>query len=90
MNKSELIDAIAAESGLSKIDAKKSLDATLKAISEAMKSGDSLALIGFGTFSVSQKPARTGVNPRTKEKIQIAAKNVVKFKAGSALNDLIK
>ena len=90
MNKSELIDAIAAEAGLSKIDAKKSLDATLKAISEAMKSGDSLALIGFGTFSVSQKPARTGVNPRTKEKIQIAAKNVVKFKAGSALNDLIK
>ncbi|MEG1729543.1 MAG: HU family DNA-binding protein, partial [Bacteroidaceae bacterium] len=56
----------------------------------AMKAGESLALIGFGTFSVTKKPARMGINPRTKEQIEIAAKNVVKFKAGSALNDLVK
>ncbi|MEG1861480.1 MAG: HU family DNA-binding protein, partial [Bacteroidaceae bacterium] len=66
------------------------LGATLDAISDAMKAGESLALIGFGTFSVTKKPARMGINPRTKEQIEIAAKNVVKFKAGSALNDLVK
>lgn len=75
---------------LSKVDAKKALDATLDAIANALKANDKVALVGFGTFEVSVRAAREGVNPATKEKIQIAAKNVVKFKAGAALNDAVK
>lgn len=84
MNKTDLVNAIAAE-GLTKADSKKALDAVLNAISGALKEGDKVALLGFGTFSVNERPAREGINPATKEKIQIAAKKVVKFKAGAEL-----
>ena len=85
MNKTDLVNAIAAE-GLTKADSKKALDAVLNAISGALKEGDKVALIGFGTFSVNERPAREGINPATKEKIQIAAKKVVKFKVGAELD----
>jgi DNA-binding protein HU-beta len=85
MNKSELIDKIAAGAGLTKADAKKALDATTAAIKEALVAGEKVQLIGFGTFSVNERPAREGINPATKEKIQIAAKKVAKFKAGAEL-----
>lgn len=85
MNKTDLVNAIAAE-GLTKADSKKALDAVLNAISGALKEGDKVALLGFGTFSVNERPAREGINPSTKQKIQIAAKNVVKFKAGAELD----
>ena len=87
MNKTELINAIAEGAALSKVDAKKALDATLGAVENALKAGDKVALIGFGTFEVA---TRAGFNPATKEKVQIPAKNVVKFKAGAALNDAVK
>ena len=86
MNKQELIDAISAESGLTKTDATKALNALVNATSTALKSGDKLSLVGFGSFSVSKREARTGRNPQTGKEIQIAAKNVVKFKAGSELS----
>jgi DNA-binding protein HU-beta len=85
MNKAELIDAIAAESGLTKADAKKALDGFVSATSTALKAGDKLSLVGFGSFSVSKREARTGRNPQTGKEINIAAKNVVKFKAGADL-----
>ena len=85
MNKTELIDKIAAGAGISKANAKKALDATTNALKEALVAGDKIQLVGFGTFSVSERPAREGINPATKEKIQIAAKKVVKFKAGAEL-----
>ena len=85
MNKAELIDAIAAESGLSKVDAKKALDGFVSATANAMKAGDKISLVGFGSFSVSNRAARTGRNPQTGKEIKIAAKKVVKFKAGSDL-----
>lgn len=90
MNKTELIEKIAAGSGLSKADAKKALDATVAAIKDALVTGDKVSLVGFGTFSVNERPAREGINPATKEKIQIAAKKVAKFKAGAELNEAIK
>ena len=71
MNKTELIEKIAAGSGLTKTDAKKALDATVEAIKETLIAGDKIALVGFGTFSVNERPAREGINPATKEKIQI-------------------
>ncbi|WP_440443915.1 HU family DNA-binding protein [Phascolarctobacterium succinatutens] len=89
MNKTELIDKIAAGAGISKADAKKALDATTNALKEALVAGDKIQLVGFGTFSVSERPAREGINPATKEKIQIAAKKVAKFKAGAELADAI-
>jgi DNA-binding protein HU-beta len=85
MNKTELTAKIAEGAGLSKVDAKKALDATLAAIAGAVKKGDKVALIGFGTFSVTKRDARTGINPRTKKAIKIPAKKVVKFKAGAGL-----
>ena len=90
MNKTELINAISAVADLSKADSKKALDAALDAIAKALQEGDKIALLGFGTFSVSDRPARTGINPATKEKIEIAAKKVVKFKAGAELTDSIQ
>ena len=84
MTKTDLVNAIAA-TGLSKADSKKALDAVVGAISGALKEGDKVAILGFGTFSVNERPAREGINPATKEKIQIAAKKVVKFKAGEEL-----
>lgn len=89
MNKTELIEKIAAGSGLPKTDAKKALDATVAAIKEALIAGDKVALLGFGTFSVNERPAREGINPATKEKIQIAAKKIAKFKAGAELDDAL-
>ena len=87
MNKTELIEKIAAGAGLSKTDAKKALDATTAAIKDALVEGDKIQLVGFGTFSVNERPAREGINPATKAKIQIAAKKVAKFKAGAELSD---
>ncbi len=89
MNKTELIEKIAEGSGLSKVDSKKALDAAVAAIKDALVAGDKIQLVGFGTFSVSERPAREGINPATKEKIQIAAKKVAKFKAGAELADAI-
>ena len=89
MNNTELIYKIAAGAGISKADAKKALDATTNALKEALVAGDKIQLVGFGTFSVSERPAREGINPATKEKIQIAAKKVAKFKAGAELADAI-
>lgn len=85
MNKSELVNAIAAESGLTKADSKKALDAAVAAVSKALKGGDKVTLVGFGTFSVAKRAARQGINPATKKSITIPAKSVVKFKAGSEL-----
>lgn len=90
MNKAQLIDAMAAGAGLTKADAKKSLDAFVKATTDALKSGDRVALVGFGSFSVSQRSARTGRNPQTGKPITIKAKKVVKFKPGSDLNDSVQ
>ena len=90
MNKAQLIDAIAHEAKLTKADAKKSLDAFIKATTVALKKGDRVALVGFGSFSVSKRSARTGRNPQTGKEIKIAAKKVVKFKAGSELSGTIK
>ena len=89
MNKTDLVNAIAA-TGISKADSKQALDAALDAIAEALKQGDKVALLGFGTFSVNERPARTGINPATKEKIQIEAKKVIKFKRGAELAAWIK
>lgn len=86
MNKAELIEAIASDSGLSKADSKKALDAFINATTKTLKKGDRLSLIGFGSFSISKRSARTGRNPQTGKEIQIAAKNVVKFKAGAELS----
>lgn len=89
MNKSELISAIAEESGLTKADAGRALDATLVSITAALKGGDSISLIGFGTFSVKARSARTGRNPQTGEAIQIKASNIPSFKAGKTLKDSV-
>ena len=89
MNKAQLIDAIAGEAGLTKADAKKALDAFIKVTGDSLKAGDRVALVGFGSFAVSVRGARTGRNPQTGKEIQIAAKNVVKFKAGSELSDAV-
>ena len=85
MNKTELINEIAAKAELNKADARKALDATLESIAQALVNDDKIQLIGFGTFSVIEKEARTGINPRTKEKIQIPARKVVKFKPAAEL-----
>ena len=86
MNKAELIDAMADGAGLSKADAKKALDAFVGATTGALKKGDRISLVGFGSFSISRRAARAGRNPKTGAVIQIAAKNTVKFKAGSDLS----
>ncbi|MCH5310141.1 MAG: HU family DNA-binding protein [Prevotella sp.] len=85
MNKTELVEKIAAGAGLSKVDAKKALDATVAAIKDALAEGDKVSLVGFGTFSVNERPAREGINPSNKQKITIPAKKVAKFKAGAEL-----
>jgi DNA-binding protein HU-beta len=90
MNKTELISAIAAESGLSKVDSKKAIEAFVSAVSGELKKGGRITLVGFGTFSVTTKSARAGVNPKTKQPIKIAAKKVAKFKAGLELADAVK
>ncbi|EFA45247.1 DNA-binding protein HU [Hallella bergensis DSM 17361] len=89
MNKTELVKKIADATGLSAADAKKALDATTCAIKEALVDGDKVQLIGFGTFSTKERPARQGVNPSSGEKIQIAAKTVVKFNPGSEFEEAV-
>lgn len=85
MNKTDLINEIAAKAGLSKAASKAALDATLESIEQALANDDKVQLIGFGTFAMVEKPERTGINPRTKEKITIAARKVVKFKPADNL-----
>lgn len=85
MNKGQLIDAIAKESGLTKAASEKALNATLSAITDSLKSGDRVGLVGFGSFSVTERAARTGRNPQTGKEITIPAKKVVKFKPGADL-----
>ena len=84
-----LVEKIAVGAELSKADAKKALEAAVEAIKTALVEGDKVQLIGFGTFSVNERPAREGMNLRTREKIQIAAKKVAKFKAGAELSDAL-
>ena len=89
MNKTDLVDAVAQATDTSKADAANAVDAVLDTITDALKSGDGVQLIGFGNFSVSDRAARQGRNPRTGETIQIAASKQPKFKAGKALKDAV-
>ena len=89
MNKTELIDAIAASADLSKADAGRALDAVLEAVTDTLKKGDQVSLVGFGTFAVKHRAAREGRNPQTGATIQIKASNVPGFKAGKALKDAV-
>lgn len=89
MNKSELIDAVAAATDLPKASAGRALDAVLSGITEALAKGDQVALVGFGTFAVKERAARTGRNPQTGEEIKIKAAKVPGFKAGKALKDAV-
>ena len=90
MNKADLINAIAAESGLSKADSKKALDAFVSSVTGALKGGDKVSLVGFGTFSVSERAERTGINPSTKQAITLPAKKVTKLKAGAELSEAVE
>ena len=89
MNKTELIAAVAEKAGLSKKDSEAAVNATIDAITEGLQAGNKVALVGFGTFEVRERAARTGRNPKTKEPIQIAASRVPAFKAGKAFKDAI-
>ncbi|MGG6232070.1 HU family DNA-binding protein [Tenacibaculum sp. SDUM215027] len=89
MNKSDLIDAMAADAGISKAAAKAALDSLTANVTNTLKKGDKVALVGWGTWSVSKRAARTGRNPQTGKEIKIAAKNVVKFKAGAGLSNSV-
>ena len=89
MNKSELIDSIADAADISRASAARALDAVIDGITAALRKGDPVSLVGFGTFSVKHRPARSGRNPRTNEDIVIAASNVPGFKAGKALRDAV-
>ena len=89
MNKAQLIDAIASDANLTKADAKRALDAFVDTTTAALKKGDRVALVGFGSFAVSKRNARTGRNPQTGKPITIAAKKVVKFKAGADLSGAV-
>ncbi|MEN6453800.1 MAG: HU family DNA-binding protein [Prolixibacteraceae bacterium] len=89
MNKAQLIDAIAEKAGLTKADAKKALDAFVESTTDALKNGDRVALIGFGSFAVATRSARTGRNPQSGSPINIPARKVVKFKPGAELTDSI-
>ena len=89
MNKGELIEAVAGAAGLSRADAAKSVDAVLDSVTSTLRSGGSVSLVGFGTFSVKARAARMGRNPRTGEPIEIRASNVPGFKAGKGLKDAV-
>ncbi|MEI6488342.1 MAG: HU family DNA-binding protein [Bacteroidota bacterium] len=89
MNKAELIDAIASESKLTKADSARALTAFVSATTKALKKGDRVALVGFGSFSISKRAARTGRNPQTGKAIKISAKKVAKFKAGAELSKTV-
>ena len=90
VNKSELIDAIAAQADISKAAAGRALDGALEAVKGALQKGELVTLVGFGTFSVAKRAARTGRNPQTGKEIKIAAKKVAKFKAGAELSSKVK
>ena len=90
MNKTEFINAVAEKSGLSKVDAKQAVEAFVETVSSELKEGGKVALLGFGSFSVAEKSARKGVNPKTKQPIEIPARKSVKFKAGAELTEIIK
>ncbi|MCD8043045.1 MAG: HU family DNA-binding protein [Tannerellaceae bacterium] len=90
MNKTEFISAVAEKAGLSKVDAKKAVEAFVETVSDELKAGGKVALLGFGSFSVAEKAARKGVNPKTQQPIDIPARKAVKFKAGAELADLVK
>ena len=89
MKKVELVEAVAEATGLTKADGGRAIDATFAAITGALKDGDKVPLVGFGTFAVSKRAAREGRNPQTGETVKIAARNAVTFKAGSALKDAV-
>jgi DNA-binding protein HU-beta len=89
MNKGDLIEVVADDAGLSKADATRAVDAVIGAVTKALKSGNDVSLVGFGTFAVKNRAARQGRNPRTGETIQIAASKVPGFKAGKALKDAV-
>ena len=89
MNKSDLIDEMAENGGMSKADAGRALDAFVDAVTRQLKYGNSISLVGFGTFSVKHRKARMGRNPRTGQAIQIASSNVPSFKAGKGLKDAV-
>ncbi|MCK4562136.1 MAG: HU family DNA-binding protein [Flavobacteriaceae bacterium] len=89
MNKSDLIEAMAADAGISKVAAGKALDSMMSNVKGVLKGGGKLSLVGFGSFSVSARAAREGRNPQTGDKIKIPARNVVKFKAGSELKNAV-
>ncbi len=90
MNKNELVASVAEKAEISKKDAEAAVKAVTEAITEALAEGDKVALVGFGTFSVKERAARTGINPRTKETVEIPAAKVSAFKAGAALKDAVK
>ncbi|MDR0572916.1 MAG: HU family DNA-binding protein [Tannerella sp.] len=90
MNKTDFIGAVAKEAELSKVDAKKAVEAFIKTVESAVENGDKVALLGFGSFQVVEKAARKGVNPKTKTPINIPARKVVKFKPGAALAKVVK
>ena len=90
LNKTQLISAVAADAGMTKVDAEKAVRSVFGAISDELKSGGNVTLIGFGTFSVYQRAARTGKNPRTGQSLKIAAKKVAKFKPGKALMEAVE
>lgn len=89
MNKTQLVDAMASEAGITKAQAKVALESFLSSVSGALKKGDRVSLVGFGSWSISERAAREGRNPQTGKTIKIAAKNVVKFKAGSELDEAV-
>lgn len=90
MNKTELVNAVAEKAGLTKAQAKNAVDAALCAIGTALAENDKVALLGFGTFSVAEKPARKGINPRNQQTIEIPARKAIKFKAGAELAAKVK
>ncbi len=90
MNKAQLVDAIANEAKITKADAKKALDAFINATTKALKKGDRVALVGFGSFAVTKRSARKGRNPQTGKEINIPAKKVVRFRPGSDLTTTVK
>lgn len=90
MNKTELVDAIAAKANITKVAAKTALEATLSAVSDSLQKGEAVQLVGFGTFKVNSRKARTGRNPKTGKEIKIAATKVPAFVAGKGLKDTVK
>ena len=90
MNKAQLIDAMAAEAKMTKVDSKKALEAFVSVVGKSLKKGERIGLVGFGSFSIGKRAARKGVNPQTGKEIKIAAKKVVKFKAGNELASKVK